>query len=130
MALVEKTVLIEHTPAEMYALVDDVDAAIPGVAVADTIKQVDLAGRVVLRDGAEVELSPREFSLLETLVRHRGQVLSRDQLLERVWGYDADPAGNVVDLYIHYLRRKLDTAGSKESLIRTVRGAGYTLRGA
>lgn len=90
---------------------------------------VDLASRMVLRGGDPVELSPREFSLLETLVRHRGQVLSRDQLLERVWGYDADPAGNVVDLYIHYLRKKLDAPGSRDSLIRTVRGAGYTLRG-
>jgi DNA-binding response OmpR family regulator len=54
-------------------------------------------------------------------------VLSRDQILERVWGYDADPQGNVVDLYIHYLRRKLDRPG-RPSLIATVRGAGYRLR--
>ena len=56
-------------------------------------------------------------------------MLSRDQLLEQVWGYDADPAGNVVDLYVHYLRKKLDPPGAKDSLIRTVRGAGYTVRG-
>lgn len=90
--------------------------------------EVDLAGRSVRRDGEDIDLSPREFSLLETLVRHRGQVLSRDQLLEQVWGYDAEPQGNVVDLYIHYLRKKLDDPDG-DSLIRTVRGAGYSVRG-
>jgi DNA-binding response OmpR family regulator len=60
-------------------------------------------------------------------MRNADQVLSRDQILERVWGYDAEPEGNVVDLYVHYLRRKLDRNGAS-SIIQTVRGAGYLVR--
>ncbi|HEU0116742.1 MAG TPA: response regulator transcription factor, partial [Thermomicrobiales bacterium] len=88
---------------------------------------IDLASRTVIRAGERVELSPREWAMLETFVRNRGRVLSRDDLLERVWGYDADPSGNVVELYIHYLRRKLGTPGA--TLIRTVRGVGYIFSG-
>jgi DNA-binding response OmpR family regulator len=88
--------------------------------------RIDLASHTVQRGGTPIDLSPKEFAMLELMVRNRGQVLSRDQLLERVWGYDADPQGNVVDLYVHYLRRKLDPAREDgEPLIRTVRGAGY-----
>lgn len=82
--------------------------------------------RVAVRE-RDVDLSPKEFALLELLLRNAGRVLSRDQILERVWGYDAEPEGNVVDLYIHYLRRKLAAAGAKQ-VISTVRGAGYTIR--
>lgn len=89
---------------------------------------VDLSAHAVMRDGKPIELSPREFALLEILARNRGHVLSRDQILERVWGYDADPQGNIVDLYVHYLRRKLDPEGEDaEPVIRTVRGSGYVL---
>lgn len=92
---------------------------------------IDLAAHSVLRQGKPIELSPREFALLETLARNRGQVLSRDQLLERVWGYEAEPQGNIVDLYVHYLRRKLDPDGvDAEPVIRTVRGSGYVVPGA
>lgn len=87
---------------------------------------VDFSGHSVRRAGRAIDLTPKEFQLLATLVRHRGQVMTRDQLLNRVWGYDADPQGNVVDLYIHYLRRKLDRSPD-EPLIRTVRGVGYTI---
>jgi DNA-binding response OmpR family regulator len=69
-----------------------------------------------------VELTAREFVLAETLFRHPGQVLSREQLLSRVWGYDYDPGSNVVDVYVGYLRKKLDP-----SLITSVRGMGYRL---
>lgn len=90
--------------------------------------EIDLARRSVTRGDQPIELSPREFALLETLVRHKGQVLSRDQLLRRVWGTEVDPTGNVVDLYVHYLRKKLDSGLSTgPSLIRTVRGYGYSL---
>lgn len=90
--------------------------------------EIDLARRSVTRGNQPIELSPREFALLETLVRHKGQVLSRDQLLRRVWGTEVDPTGNVVDLYVHYLRKKLDSNLSTDpSLIRTVRGYGYSL---
>lgn len=89
---------------------------------------IDFTAHAVQRAGQPVDLSPREYALLELLVRNRGRVLSRDQLLERVWGYEAEPQGNVVDLYVHYLRRKLDANGSdRDSLIRTVRGAGYMI---
>jgi DNA-binding response OmpR family regulator len=89
---------------------------------------VDLNAHVVTRNGEEIRLSPREYALLETLILNRGRVMTRDQLLERVWGYDADKLGNAVDLYVHYLRRKLDPdAQDREPLIRTVRGAGYAV---
>ena len=72
--------------------------------------------------GREVELSARELTLAEVLMRHRGQVLSREQLLSHVWGYDFDPGSNVVDVYVGYLRKKLGA-----DLIRTVRGIGYRI---
>ncbi|HET7684834.1 MAG TPA: response regulator transcription factor [Candidatus Limnocylindria bacterium] len=81
-------------------------------------RQVTVAGR-------EVELSPREFSLLECLLRHPGQVLSRDQLLERAWPYGEFLMPNTVDTYIHYLRDKLGTDAAAR--IQTVRGIGYRM---
>ncbi|CAN5463317.1 response regulator transcription factor [soil metagenome] len=91
---------------------------------------VDLATHQVTRDGVPVELTHKEFSMLETLLRNRDRVMTRDEILERVWGYDADPQGNVVELYVHYLRRKLDppSATTATSVIRTVRGTGYQFR--
>ena len=74
-------------------------------------------------DGADVELTAKEFALLETFLRHPGQVLSREQLLSHVWGYDFDPGSNVVDVYVGYLRRKLG-----EERFETVRGMGYRLK--
>lgn len=81
---------------------------------------LDLRTRKVHVTGSEVDLSAREFSLAETLLQHRGQVLSREQLLSRVWGYDFDPGSNVVDVYVGYLRKKLGS-----DTIETVRGMGY-----
>ncbi|MGO1974058.1 MAG: response regulator transcription factor [Propionibacteriaceae bacterium] len=83
---------------------------------------LDLRSRIVTFGDTSVELSTREFALLETFLRHPGQVLSREQLLSRVWGYDFDPGSNVVDVYVRYLRNKI---GSDR--IVTVRGAGYRL---
>jgi DNA-binding response OmpR family regulator len=74
-------------------------------------------------EGADVELTAKEFALLETFLRHPGQVLSREQLLSHVWGYDFDPGSNVVDVYVGYLRRKLGA-----DRFETVRGMGYRLR--
>ncbi|HEX9044129.1 MAG TPA: response regulator transcription factor [Candidatus Limnocylindrales bacterium] len=88
---------------------------------------VDPDAHTASRDGRLLELTAQEFSLLELLARHVGQTLTREQILDHVWGYDADPASNVVDLYIHYLRRKVDQ-GFETPLIRTVRGVGYVLR--
>ena len=84
--------------------------------------RLDLRTRRASVDGVEVELSSREFLLAETLMRHPGQVLSREQLLSRVWGFDFDPGSNVVDVYIGYLRRKLG-----RDVVETLRGAGYRL---
>jgi DNA-binding response OmpR family regulator len=86
---------------------------------------LDPSTRRVLVAGRQVDLSGREYSLLETLMRHPGQVLSREQLLSQVWGYDFDPGSNVVDVYVRYLRRKV---GAER--IETLRGAGYRLRDA
>jgi DNA-binding response OmpR family regulator len=88
---------------------------------------VDPSQRSVSRAGRPVELTRREFELLEELARHRGVVMSRQQLLERVWGYDFEVDGNVVDVFVGYLRRKLE-AGGKPRVIHTVRGVGFVLR--
>ena len=83
--------------------------------------RLDLLGHRAWRGDRLIELSNREFALLEYLLRHPGQVLSRTQILFGVWEYDADPSSNVVDVYVRYLRRKL----GEPSPISTVRGAGY-----
>ena len=88
---------------------------------------IDPSQRMVTRGGREVTLTRREFELLEELARHRNVVLSRQQLLETVWGYDFEVEGNVVDVFIGYLRRKLEADG-EERMIHTVRGVGFVLR--
>lgn len=88
--------------------------------------EVDLLSRRVTRAGNRIELQPREFSLLEFLLRHQGQVVTRTMLLERVWDYHFDPGTNVIDVHVSRLRKKLDD-GSHKSLLHTVRGAGYRL---
>jgi DNA-binding response OmpR family regulator len=85
---------------------------------------LDEAARRVSVDGRPVELSPREFSLLEALLRHAGHVLTRDQLLDHAWPFSVAVTPNAVDAYVHYLRTKLGDAGSR---IETVRGVGYRL---
>jgi DNA-binding response OmpR family regulator len=85
--------------------------------------QLDLRTRSAHLDDREVTLTAREFALLETFLRHPGQVLSQVQLMDRVWGYDFEPGSNVVEVYVGYLRRKL-----RPDLIETVRGAGYRFR--
>jgi DNA-binding response OmpR family regulator len=89
--------------------------------------ELDLRTREAVRGGTRIELTPKEYLLLETLMRHPGQVLTRAQLLDRVWSLDTYTESNVVDTYIHYLRTKVD-ADFEPKLIRTVRGAGYAIR--
>ena len=84
--------------------------------------EMDLLRRLVTVNGVEVDLSVREFSLAEVFLRNPGLVLSREQLLSRVWGYDFDPGSNVVDVYVRYLRNKLGP-----DRFETVRGVGYRL---
>jgi DNA-binding response OmpR family regulator len=87
---------------------------------------LDLLRHEANRNGRSIELTAKEFALLEYLMRHPGQVLTRTQILDHVWGYDLDTLSNVVDIYIHYLRDKIDR-GSEQPLIKTVRGVGYRI---
>lgn len=96
---------------------------------------IDLRRRTILRDGTTQELSSREFELLDFLLKHRGETVSRTRILDRVWGLSHDPTTNVVDVYIRYLRAKLDPPDTdaspnspQTSVIETVRGRGYRLR--
>ncbi|MCI0756781.1 winged helix-turn-helix domain-containing protein [Teichococcus vastitatis] len=88
--------------------------------------RMDLLRRSVARAGRAVELLPTEFRLLEYMMRHPGQVLTRTMLLEKVWDFSFDPTTNVIDVHVSRLRRKLE-AGGEAPMIRTVRGAGYIL---
>jgi two-component system OmpR family response regulator len=88
-----------------------------------------LLSRRVRRDEQNIDLQPREFRLLEYLMRHADQVVTRTMLLEGVWDYHFDPGTNVIDVHISRLRRKLDD-GFETQLLHTVRGAGYRLGGA
>ncbi|MAS54203.1 MAG: response regulator transcription factor [Actinobacteria bacterium] len=89
---------------------------------------LDPATREVLRAGQAVSLTPREFGLLQYLLRHRGDVLSKTEILDNVWDLHYDGADNVVEVYVGYLRRKIDTPFGR-SAIETIRGAGYRLAG-
>ena len=91
--------------------------------------EVDLITREVRRGASIVELLPREYLLLEYLMRHAGQVITRTMLFEHVWQYRYEPRTNVIDVHMGKLRRKLDEGG-RPSMIRTVRGSGYVLRAA
>ena len=93
--------------------------------VADLV--LEPATRLVRRGGRDIALTAQEFSLLELLMRHPNQVLTRSQILDHVWGYDARRASNVVDTYVHYLRAKIDR-GHRRALLATVRSVGYSLR--
>jgi DNA-binding response OmpR family regulator len=94
------------------------------LAVDDLV--LDLRRRRAQRNGNQIELSPKEFSLLEFLMRNEGQVVTRTQILDHLWGYDYATDSNLVDVYVAYLRRKVDK-GHGRKLIRTIRGVGYAL---
>jgi len=100
--------------------------------VLDTFRFEDLeVNRVshkVSRNGRAIELSPKEYALLEYLLRHSGRPVSRNSIIEEVWCMHSDSITNVVDVYINYLRKKID-AGSDRPLIRTIRGVGYQIGG-
>jgi two-component system OmpR family response regulator len=99
-------------------------------AVATTLKvgdlEMNLIARTVHRTGQEIDLQPREFQLLEFLMRHAGQSVTRTMLLEKVWEYHFDPQTNVIDVHISRLRAKIDK-GFDHAMLQTVRGAGYRL---
>jgi DNA-binding response OmpR family regulator len=88
---------------------------------------VDLDGRIVKKSGQIIELTKREFDLLATFMRNQNRVLTREVLLEQVWGYDTEVETNVVDVYVRYLRNKIDHLG-EGNFIQTLRGTGYVMR--
>ena len=121
-----KPFALDELLARLRALTRRVDQAGSG-RIEQAGLSLDLLSRRVTRDGVSFDLSAREYSLLEYLMRHPGQVVSRVQILAAVWEYDFDPQSNVVDVYVRYLRQKIDNL-DEPSLIETVRGAGYRFR--
>jgi two-component system response regulator MprA len=115
----------EELVARVRALLRRTSGGTDKLAFADLA--LDLQTRVALRGRREIDLSPLEFELLEFLLRHPRQVLSRSLIYERVWGYDASLSSNSLDVFVGRLRRKLEEDG-EHRLIHTVRGVGFTLR--
>ena len=99
--------------------------ASPVLRVADL--ELDRDTRTVTRGGEHVDLTPKEYTVLEYLIRHAGRVMSRTLITEYAWGYHFDPGTNIVDVVINHLRKKIDVSGSSK-LIHTVRGVGYVIR--
>lgn len=102
------------------------DAKHPVLQLADLT--LDPARRVVFRGDQKVDLTTKEYALLDYFMRNKGRVLTRTMIAEHVWDYDFDPETNVIDVYVNYLRRKIDS-NSEQKLIHTVRGVGYVLKG-
>ena len=119
---VTKPFRFEELLARVRARLRDTESQPESTVLTAGAVSLDLRSRRAAADGRTVDLSAREFALLEALMRHPGQVLTRQQLLSHVWGYDFDPGSNVVDVYVRYLRRKLGA-----DTIETVRGAGYRM---
>jgi len=102
-------------------------ASLPAVVDLGSV-QVDLAGHRLLRDGVVVPLKPKVFELLAFLLRNPGQVFTRDQLLEKVWGYDYGGETRTVDVHVHWLRSQIEPDPAHPTFIDTVRGVGYVFR--
>ena len=117
--------------SELLARIEALSRRAATVADTETVLQVadlelNLLARTANRAGQSIELQPREFRLLEYLMRHKGQVVTRTMLLEKVWDYTFDPQTNVIDVHVSRLRSKIDK-GFDAPLIQTVRGAGYMI---
>jgi two-component system, OmpR family, response regulator len=117
--------------SEMLARVEGLARRTPGAVLETRLKacdlEMDLLSRSVTRGGKPVPLQPREFKLLEYLLRHAGHIVTRTMLLENVWDYHFDPQTNVIDVHVSRLRSKIDK-GFDEPILQTVRGAGYMIR--
>jgi two-component system OmpR family response regulator len=113
--------------ARIQALVRRASGAVEPTRLVFGELSVDLLRREVLRSGRKFDLQPREFALLEYLMRNSARVVSKTMILEHLWGYNFDPQTNVVDVLVCRLRKQLDV-GAAEKLIHTVRGAGYVLK--
>lgn len=122
-----KPFALEELAARVVALLRR-SGAPPGQTLRHAEITLDLATREVRRNGRPVDLTTKEFDLLHLFVRHPRQVLSREQILAAVWGYDHVGDSNVIEAYVSYLRRKLNVSGEKDP-IQTVRGVGYRLGG-
>jgi two-component system response regulator RegX3 len=127
---VTKPFSLRELSARIRAVLRRGEVVVPGLPPRVTLGpvEVDVAGHRVLRDGHEVPLKPKVFELLAFLLRHPGQVVSRDQLLERVWGYDYPGETRTVDVHVHWLRSAIEPVPSSPTIIQTVRGVGYVLR--
>ncbi len=122
-----KPFAFEELLARLRALTRRAPAITSGGQLTIADLSMDLVRHEVRRGVRVVTLTGKEYALLEYLLRHPNQVLTRAQILDHVWGYDSDPGSSVVEIYVHYLRNKIDK-GEKEPLLQTVRGVGYTLR--
>ena len=123
---VTKPFALEELLARVEALARrPVALALPELRVADLV--LDRATRQVRRGDDPIELTPKEYTVLEYLMRHPGRVMSRTLITEYAWGYHFDPGTNIVDVVINHLRKKVD-AGRPQKLISTVRGVGYAIR--
>jgi len=119
-----KPFAMEELVARLYALLRRGAPTATGAVLVAGDLRLDPVRRLATRGAAELDLTRREFDLLEAFLRHPGLVLSRRQLLEQVWGYDWEADGDVVDVFVGYLRRKL----GEPRVIQTVRGVGFVLR--
>jgi DNA-binding response OmpR family regulator len=120
----------EYPPASEEHIIQETSGEVPRPSrelVADPLR-IDLAGRRVFSRGQELELQPKQFDLLVYLVRNRGTVLTRDQLLQNVWGYDYVGDTRTVDVHVRWLREKIEEDPANPQLIQTVRGVGYRFK--
>jgi len=122
---VTKPFAFEELVARIRAALRSADQPTATQLVVDDLR-LDLHAKVAWRAGRHIELAPREWALLELFMRHPTHVLSRSRILNAVWDYGFEPGSNVVDVYVGYLRKKLNREGLPQ-LIQTVRGAGYRL---
>jgi DNA-binding response OmpR family regulator len=129
---VTKPFSLRELVARVHALLrrSEHRAAVPAPAGLVDLErvQVDLAGRRLLRAGQVVPLKPRAFELLAFFLENPGQLFTREQLLERVWGYDYAGETRTVDVHVHWLRRRIEEDPSRPVLLQTVRGLGYVFR--
>jgi DNA-binding response OmpR family regulator len=135
---VTKPFSLRELQARVRAQLRRLDAAVAPAATATPAARpadvrlgsvvVDLAGHRIMRDGESLPIKPKAFELLAYLLRHAGQVISRDQLLEHVWGYDYAGETRTVDVHVHWLRSQLEDDPARPRFLQTVRGVGYVLR--
>lgn len=129
---VTKPFSLRELQARIRALLRRSETAATGAAIPRTVElgpvQVDLAGHQILRDGEPMPVKPQAFELLAFLIRNAGQVFSREQLLERVWGYDYAGETRTVDVHVHWLRKRVEEDAANPRFIQTVRGVGYVFR--